>query len=74
MIAVGGLGRWCAARGIDRLDMGLASIGSLEHRAAKPSCSTASPDRAPRRGSQRWWHTGPLGLLSGRLRQEVLFS
>lgn len=70
MIAVGGLGQM-VLRGIGRLDMGLASIGGLGIVLLAVVLDRITQAMgAPRRGGQRWWHTGPLGLLFGRLRQK----
>ena len=63
MIAVGGLGQM-VLRGIGRLDMGLATVGGLGivllaivlDRLTQAMGET-------QRGSGRWWHTGPAGLV-----------
>lgn len=70
MIAVGGLGQM-VLRGIGRLDMGTATVGGLGIVLLAVVLDRITQAMgAPRRGSQRWWHTGPLGLLFGRLRQK----
>lgn len=70
MIAVGGLGQM-VLRGIGRLDMGLATVGGLGIVLLAVVLDRITQAMgAPRRGGQRWWHTGPLGLLFGRLRQK----
>ncbi len=63
MIAVGGLGQM-VLRGIGRLDMGLATVGGLGIvllAIVLDRITQAMGER--RRGGQRWWHGGPLGLL-----------
>ncbi|MBS0468013.1 MAG: glycine betaine/L-proline ABC transporter permease ProW [Proteobacteria bacterium] len=67
MIAVGGLGQM-VLRGIGRLDMGLASVGGLGIVLLAIVLDRITQAMGePRRGGQRWWHRGPLGLLLGRL-------
>ncbi len=63
MIAVGGLGQM-VLRGIGRLDMGLATVGGLGivllaivlDRLTQAMGET-------KRGGQRWWKTGPAGIV-----------
>ena len=63
MIAVGGLGQM-VLRGIGRLDMGLATVGGLGIVLLAIVLDRITQAMGePRRGGQRWWHTGPLGLL-----------
>ena len=63
MIAVGGLGQM-VLRGIGRLDMGLASVGGLGIVLLAIVLDRITQAMGePRRGGQRWWHGGPLGLL-----------
>ncbi|GLR10376.1 proline/glycine betaine ABC transporter permease ProW [Mixta theicola] len=66
MIAVGGLGQM-VLRGIGRLDMGLATVGGvgIVILAIILDRLTQSFGRNRRsRGNQRWYATGPLGLLT----------
>lgn len=66
MIAVGGLGQM-VLRGIGRLDMGLATVGGvgIVILAIILDRLTQSFGRNSRsRGNQRWYATGPLGLLT----------
>jgi len=66
MIAVGGLGQM-VLRGIGRLDMGLATVGGLGIVLLAIVLDRITQAMGePRRGSQRWWQQGPLGLLLGR--------
>ena len=63
MIAVGGLGQM-VLRGIGRLDMGLATVGGLGIVLLAIVLDRITQAMGePRRGGQRWWHGGPLGLL-----------
>ncbi|MCW2483466.1 ABC transporter permease subunit, partial [Candidatus Symbiopectobacterium sp. NZEC135] len=65
MIAVGGLGQM-VLRGIGRLDMGLAAVGGvgIVILAIILDRLTQSLGRDSRsRGNQRWYRTGPLGLI-----------
>lgn len=63
MIAVGGLGQM-VLRGIGRLDMGLATVGGLGIVLLAIVLDRITQAMGePRRGGQRWWHTGPLGAL-----------
>ena len=63
MIAVGGLGQM-VLRGIGRLDMGLATVGGLGIVLLAIVLDRITQAMGePRRSGQRWWHTGPLGLL-----------
>lgn len=64
MIAVGGLGQM-VLRGIGRLDMGLATVGGLGIvlLAITLDRLTQAFGQSRRAPGQRWWHTGPLGLL-----------
>ena len=63
MIAVGGLGQM-VLRGIGRLDMGLASVGGLGIVLLAIVLDRITQAMGePRRGSQRWWHSGPIGWL-----------
>ena len=66
MIAVGGLGQM-VLRGIGRLDMGLATIGGLGIVLLAIVLDRITQAMGePRRGNQRWWQQGPLGLLLHR--------
>lgn len=63
MIAVGGLGQM-VLRGIGRLDMGLATVGGLGIVLLAIVLDRITQAMGhTRRGSERWWHRGPLGLL-----------
>lgn len=63
MIAVGGLGQM-VLRGIGRLDMGLATVGGLGIVILAIMLDRITQAMGePRRGGQRWWHQGPLGLV-----------
>ncbi len=63
MIAVGGLGQM-VLRGIGRLDMGLATVGGLGIVLLAIVLDRITQAMGePRRGNQRWWQQGPLGLL-----------
>ena len=63
MIAVGGLGQM-VLRGIGRLDMGLATVGGLGIVLLAIVLDRITQAMGePRRGNQRWWQRGPLGLL-----------
>lgn len=65
MIAVGGLGQM-VLRGIGRLDMGLATVGGLGIVLLAIVLDRITQAMGePRRGHQRWWQQGPLGLLFG---------
>ncbi|GAB2732037.1 glycine betaine/L-proline ABC transporter permease ProW [Melaminivora jejuensis] len=69
MIAVGGLGQM-VLRGIGRLDMGLATVGGLGIVLLAIVLDRLTQAMGePRRGGERWWHTGPAGLLTRTLRQ-----
>ncbi len=62
MIAVGGLGQM-VLRGIGRLDMGLATVGGLGIVLLAITLDRFTQALgAPRRGTHRWWQTGPVGL------------
>lgn len=66
MIAVGGLGQM-VLRGIGRLDMGLATVGGLGIVLLAIVLDRITQAMGTvRRGSRRWWHTGPLGWLLKR--------
>ena len=66
MIAVGGLGQM-VLRGIGRLDMGLATVGGLGIVLLAIVLDRITQAMGePRRGGQRWWHRGPLGLVLGK--------
>lgn len=66
MIAVGGLGQM-VLRGIGRLDMGLATVGGLGIVLLAIVLDRITQAMGePRRGHQRWWQQGPLGLLLGK--------
>ncbi|MEG0003670.1 glycine betaine/L-proline ABC transporter permease ProW [Comamonas sp.] len=71
MIAVGGLGQM-VLRGIGRLDMGLATVGGLGIVLLAITLDRFTQALgAPRRGTHRWWQTGPVGLalrIGARLR------
>lgn len=63
MIAVGGLGQM-VLRGIGRLDMGLATIGGLGIVLLAIVLDRITQGMGqPQRGSQRWWHQGPIGFF-----------
>lgn len=63
MIAVGGLGQM-VLRGIGRLDMGLATVGGLGIVLLAIVLDRITQAMGePKRGSARWWATGPVGLL-----------
>ena len=63
MIAVGGLGQM-VLRGIGRLDMGLATVGGLGIVLLAIVLDRITQAMGePRRGGQRWYSGGPLGLL-----------
>jgi len=71
MIAVGGLGQM-VLRGIGRLDMGLATVGGvgIVILAIILDRLTQSVGRDGRsRGSRRWSHSGPIGLLTRPFRK-----
>ncbi len=62
MIAVGGLGQM-VLRGIGRLDMGLATVGGLGIVLLAIVLDRLTQAMGvPRRGSERWWQSGPVGL------------
>ncbi|CDG22097.1 Glycine betaine/L-proline transport system permease protein proW [Xenorhabdus poinarii G6] len=65
MIAVGGLGQM-VLRGIGRLDIGLASIGGtgIVILAIILDRLTQSVGKNHRTRERRWYHAGPIGLLS----------
>lgn len=69
MIAVGGLGQM-VLRGIGRLDMGLATVGGLGIvlLAITLDRLTQALGRSRRSAGQRWWHTGPVGLVMRTMR------
>ncbi|MNZ79707.1 Glycine betaine/L-proline transport system permease protein ProW [compost metagenome] len=63
MIAVGGLGQM-VLRGIGRLDMGLATVGGLGIVLLAIALDRITQAMGkPQRGGQRWWQSGPAGLL-----------
>ena len=64
MIAVGGLGQM-VLRGIGRLDMGLATVGGIGIvlLAITLDRLTQAMGRTRRSAGQRWWHTGPAGVV-----------
>lgn len=63
MIAVGGLGQM-VLRGIGRLDMGLATIGGVGIVLLAVTLDRLTQAIAkPRRGGERWYRRGPVGLL-----------
>ncbi|QXL85372.1 glycine betaine/L-proline ABC transporter permease ProW [Comamonas sp. NLF-1-9] len=63
MIAVGGLGQM-VLRGIGRLDMGLATVGGLGIVLLAIVLDRITQAMGePRRGGERWYSGGPLGLL-----------
>ena len=69
MIAVGGLGQM-VLRGIGRLDMGLATVGGLGIVLLAIVLDRLTQAMGePRRGGERWWHTGPAGLVLRALRR-----
>lgn len=69
MIAVGGLGQM-VLRGIGRLDMGLATVGGLGIVLLAIVLDRLTQAMGePGRGGERWWHTGPAGLLTRALRK-----
>jgi glycine betaine/proline transport system permease protein len=71
MIAVGGLGQM-VLRGIGRLDMGLATVGGLGIVLLAISLDRLTQAMGrPRRGGQRWWHGGPVGLALRTLQRAV---
>ena len=64
MIAVGGLGQM-VLRGIGRLDMGLATVGGLGIVLLAITLDRFTQALgAPRRGTHRWWQTGPAGCVA----------
>lgn len=68
MIAVGGLGQM-VLRGIGRLDMGLATVGGLGIVLLAIVLDRLTQAMGEsQRGSARWWHTGPAGLVLRVLR------
>ncbi|WP_218243065.1 glycine betaine/L-proline ABC transporter permease ProW [Comamonas fluminis] len=70
MIAVGGLGQM-VLRGIGRLDMGLATVGGLGIVLLAIVLDRITQAMGePKRGSARWWATGPVGLVSRMLRRQ----
>ncbi|WP_313084050.1 glycine betaine/L-proline ABC transporter permease ProW [Pulveribacter sp.] len=71
MIAVGGLGQM-VLRGIGRLDMGLATVGGLGIVLLAIVLDRLTQAMGePGRGGQRWWHTGPAGLVLRLLRRRA---
>ena len=63
MIAVGGLGQM-VLRGIGRLDMGLATVGGLGIVLLAIVLDRITQAMGqPQRGSERWWHRGPVGWV-----------
>ena len=67
MIAVGGLGQM-VLRGIGRLDMGLATVGGLGIVLLAITLDRFTQALgAPRRGTHRWWQTGPAGCVARAL-------
>ena len=69
MIAVGGLGQM-VLRGIGRLDMGLATVGGLGIVLLAITLDRFTQALGvPRRGSRRWWQTGPAGLIARALQR-----
>ena len=63
MIAVGGLGQM-VLRGIGRLDMGLATVGGLGIVLLAIVLDRITQAMGePKRGSARWWATGPAGVV-----------
>ncbi|MEG0939362.1 MAG: glycine betaine/L-proline ABC transporter permease ProW [Comamonas sp.] len=63
MIAVGGLGQM-VLRGIGRLDMGLATVGGLGIVLLAIVLDRITQAMGePKRGSARWWATGPAGIV-----------
>ncbi|TYK73322.1 glycine betaine/L-proline ABC transporter permease ProW [Comamonas sp. Z3] len=63
MIAVGGLGQM-VLRGIGRLDMGLATVGGLGIVLLAIVLDRITQAMGEsKRGSARWWATGPAGLV-----------
>ena len=70
MIAVGGLGQM-VLRGIGRLDMGLATVGGLGIVLLAIVLDRITQAMGePKRGSARWWATGPAGLVMRMLRPQ----
>ena len=70
MIAVGGLGQM-VLRGIGRLDMGLATVGGLGIVLLAIVLDRITQAMGePKRGSARWWATGPAGLIVRMLRSQ----
>lgn len=71
MISVGGLGLM-VLRGIGRLDIGLASIGGLSIviMAIVLDRMTQSLGQSNRSRVTRWYHTGPVGLLTRPFRSK----
>ncbi|MDR2299918.1 MAG: glycine betaine/L-proline ABC transporter permease ProW [Comamonas sp.] len=70
MIAVGGLGQM-VLRGIGRLDMGLATVGGLGIVLLAIVLDRITQAMGePKRGSARWWATGPAGLVVRMLRPQ----
>ncbi len=64
MIAVGGLGQM-VLRGIGRLDMGLATVGGLGIVLLAIVLDRITQAMGqPARGGKRWWHSGPVGLVT----------
>lgn len=69
MIAVGGLGQM-VLRGIGRLDMGLATVGGLGIVLLAIVLDRLTQAMGePGRGGERWWHTGPAGMVTRALRR-----
>ena len=70
LIAVGGLGQM-VLRGIGRLDMGLATVGGLGIVLLAIVLDRITQAMGePKRGSARWWATGPAGLVVRMLRSQ----
>lgn len=69
MIAVGGLGQM-VLRGIGRLDMGLATVGGLGIVLLAIVLDRITQAMGePKRGSARWWTTGPAGVVMRLLKK-----
>ena len=69
MIAVGGLGQM-VLRGIGRLDMGLATVGGLGIVLLAIVLDRITQAMGePKRGSARWWATGPAGVVMRLLKK-----
>ena len=71
MIAVGGLGQM-VLRGIGRLDMGLATVGGLGIVLLAITLDRFTQALGvPRRGTRRWWQSGPAGLVARALQRSL---